>query len=463
MSRVYISAAHKSSGKTTVTIGLCAALSARGYRVQPFKKGPDYIDPQWLAKASDQPCYNLDFNTMTHAEIDALWETHSIGADVSILEGNKGLYDGVDPEGSDCNAALAKQLGLPVILVVDVEGITRGVAPLLMGYQTFDTDITISGVILNKVVGDRHEAKLRAAIQKYTDLPVLGAIRRNADLVIDERHLGLVPSNEHQMAMQQIETIQRQIEQQVDIDAIIELLAIDKTSDKSSSIASELKTSNESTMASVRIGIAQDSAFGFYYRDDLEAFAENGAELVPIDLINDKTLPELDGLFIGGGFPEMHMLKLSEHKSMHKQIQSAVEDGLPVYAECGGLMYLCRQISWHDRNYEMAGALPADVVMHKRPQGRGYVRLKETGNSLWPIKDDRGEIAAHEFHHSSLENVAEDIQYAYEVKRGQGIDGKYDGMIYRNTLASYAHLRSVQSSPWVKGFVDFVKARKAQH
>lgn len=452
MSRVYISAAHKSSGKTTVTIGLCAALSARGYHVQSFKKGPDYIDPQWLAKASGRPCYNLDFNTMTHAEIDALWEVHSADADVVLLEGNKGLYDGVDPLGSDCNAALARQLGLPVILVVDVEGITRGVAPLIMGYQAFDPDITISGIIFNKVVSDRHEGKLQAAIQAYTDIPVLGVIRRNADLVIDERHLGLVPSNEHQMAGQQIETIRRHIEEQVDLDTIIEQLGVKKTS----AVTIPLKTPRAST----RIGIAQDSAFGFYYQDDLEAFAENGAELVSIDLINDKTLPDLDGLFIGGGFPEIHMQRLSENESMCRQICLAVEGGLPVYAECGGLMYLSRQISWQDKIYKMAGALPVDVVMHQRPQGRGYVRLKETGYGPWAIKDSQEEIAAHEFHHSSLENVADDIQYAYEVTRGQGIDGKHDGMIYRNTLASYAHLRSVQSSPWVKQFVDFVKASK---
>jgi len=455
MSRVYISAAHKSSGKTTVTIGLCAALNARGYRVQPFKKGPDYIDPQWLTRASGHSCYNLDFNTMTHDEIESLWQRHSSCADIALLEGNKGLYDGVDPKGSDCNAALAKQLSLPVVLVVDVEGITRGVAPLILGYQAFDPDIKIIGLILNKVVSDRHESKLRAAIGHYTNLPVIGAIRRNPDLVINERHLGLVPSNEHQMASQQIEIIRRQVEQQVDVEKLIALLDV-----KKSEVACR---ADEAAQATVRIGIARDSAFGFYYPDDVEAFSQYGAELVPVDLINDEQLPDVDGLFIGGGFPETHMQALSANEPVRQQIRTAIENDLPVYAECGGLMYLCRKISWQGEQHEMVGALPADVVMHKRPQGRGYVRLQETGDGLWPIAGPAQGIAAHEFHHSSLENIGGDMRYTFEMARGHGIDGKHDGMIYKSTVASYAHLRSTASSPWVKNFVEFVKARKGLH
>ena len=455
MSRIYLSAAHKSSGKTTVSIGLCAALKARGYRVQPFKKGPDYIDPQWLARASGQPCYNLDYNTMTPAEIDVLWAEKSSGSNLSLLEGNKGLYDGVDPLGSDSNAALAKQLGSPVLLVIDVEGITRGVAPLLMGYQVFDADITIAAVILNKVAGERHEVKLRAAIQEYTDIPVLGAIRRNSELVIDERHLGLVPGNEHHAAAQKIRIIQQQLEQQVDIDQLLASFAPQQIEARPATLSISEKTA-------VRIGIAQDAAFGFYYPDDLQQFARYGAELVSVSLLEERVLPEIDGLFIGGGFPETQMRQLSENESMRKQVRSAVEAGMPVYAECGGLMYLSRQIGWQDEVFPMAGALPADVIMHQRPQGRGYVRLQETGHGPWPIRGAGAEIPAHEFHHSSLENLGDSVEYAYEVTRGQGIDGKYDGMIYKNTLASYAHLRSSRGSPWVKRFVDFVRARKTK-
>ena len=452
MSRVLISAAHKSSGKTTISIGLCAALQRRGYQVQSFKKGPDYIDPLWLTRASKRPCYNLDFNTQTTAEIDSLWKEHQATADIGFIEGNKGLFDGVDPLGSDCNAALAKQLDVPVILVVDVQGITRGVAPLILGYQAFDSDINIIGVILNKVAGERHERKLRAAIDEYTDMPVLGAVYRHDDLFIDERHLGLVPSNEHAFASKKIDTLCEHMERQVDISRIIEILQLEQKAGRPEADARRIAPE-------VRIGIAQDSAFGFYYQDDLQAFQQAGAELVPVDLLHDETLPSVDGLFIGGGFPETHMQVLSENRSMCDAVKQAVENGLPVYAECGGLMYLCRQISWQGQTLAMAGALPADVIMHERPQGRGYVRLQETGNHPWVVDTGRM-VPAHEFHHSSLVNIDDQVSFAYKVARGKGIVDDNDGMVYRNTLAGYAHLRDTKSKHWVSEFVEFVKRNK---
>lgn len=449
MSRVFISAAHKSSGKTTVSIGLCSIFTQLGYQVQAFKKGPDYIDPMWLAKATNQPCFNLDFNTQTTDEIQCMFDSKSSGKDLSFIEGNKGLYDGVDPEGSDCNAALAKQLSSPVILVVDAQGITRGVAPLINGYLAFDTDVNIVGVILNKVAGKRHEVKLRQAIASYCNVPVLGAIHRHDDLMIDERHLGLVPSNEHDTAERQVQIIHEHIERHVDIDDLIRLLGIEK---QNTPAAQQSYPSPQ-----LRIGIAQDSAFGFYYHDDLEEFKRQGVELVGIDLLHDTALPEIDGLFIGGGFPETHMPALTSNASMRQSVQQAIENDLPVYAECGGLMYLCREINWQGQTFPMAAAIPADVRMHERPQGRGYVRIQPTGDAQWQANVDNTEIRAHEFHHSSLENLDESLLFAYKVKRGQGVNGQYDGVVYRNVVAGYAHLRSTQASPWISQFVEFVK------
>ncbi len=454
MSRVFISAAHKSSGKTTVSIGLCAALIARGYEIQPFKKGPDYIDPLWLTQASSRPCLNLDFNTQTHDEIHTLWETHYRQSDLGFIEGNKGLFDGVDPDGNDCNAALAKYLDVPVILVIDAQGITRGIAPLIMGYQQFDSDVDIIGIILNKVAGKRHEDKLRQAVEKYCSLPVLGAIHRHADLVIDERHLGLVPSNEYELAGKKINTIKSHIENQVDLDALAELLRLKKLAVK--------KQYKRDVLVEVRIGIARDSAFGFYYQDDLAAFADQGAEIVCVDLIQDTQLPEIDGLVIGGGFPEIHMRELSRNRSMRDAIKAAVHNDLPVYAECGGLMYLCRGIKWKGEHYEMANAIAADVRMHQCPQGRGYTRLKVTDKAPWQPNMEGTDIYAHEFHHSSLENIDDSLSYAYEIERGHGIDGRKDGIIFRNTVAGYTHLRSTQASPWVEQFVKFVKQHKKE-
>ena len=427
-------------------------MSRRGYQVQPFKKGPDYIDPLWLTQASGKPCYNLDFNTQTTDEIDCLWSAYEGEADIRFIEGNKGLFDGVDPLGSDCNAALAKQLEVPVILVVDVQGITRGVAPLVLGYQQFDADINIIGIILNKVAGERHERKLRAALEEYTDLPVFGAVHRHADLAIDERHLGLVPSNEHKFVASKIDTICEHIERQIDVAQLVEQLSIKTESHVTAS-------ADESPDTVLRIGIAQDSSFGFYYQDDLQAFENAGAELLPVDLINDQALPNLDGLFIGGGFPEMHIQVLSANQSMRESIRNAVEDNLPVYAECGGLMYLCRQISWQGKTMPMAGAIPADVVMHERPQGRGYVKLKETSEHPWLQESDRV-IHGHEFHHSSLENIGADMAFAYDVVRGHGIADGRDGIVYKNTLASYSHLRDTESKHWIDEFIQYIKKCK---
>ena len=454
MPRILISAAHKSSGKTTLSIGLCAALAQRGLSVQPFKKGPDYIDPMWLGRAAKSSCYNLDFYTMTQDEISEKFMNYSQQADISLIEGNKGLYDGLDLDGSNSNAALAKLLQTPVILVIDVQGMTRGIAPLILGYQAFDKDINIAGIILNQVRGKRHENKLRDVIAHYTDVPVIGAVSHNPEMAITERHLGLIPSNEQQQAEEQIQRIASIINEQVDLDKLISI----------ANDVSDLKPLSEQPQADlkqakVRIGLAYDEAFGFYYSDDLQALENAGAELIHINMMTEPQLPDIDGLFIGGGFPETRMKELSANESMRKSVLDAIEAGLPVYAECGGLMYLSRGIQWQDQHYPMVGAVQADTVMHKRPQGRGYTRLQETGKSPWHI-NEANEFAAHEFHYSGLENIEPTTTYAYKVLRGNGIDGENDGIIYKNLLACYTHLRHTENTPWADKFVTFVRSLK---
>ncbi|HEC14444.1 MAG TPA: cobyrinate a,c-diamide synthase, partial [Rhodospirillales bacterium] len=447
MAHLLVSAAHKSSGKTTITLGLCAALTRRGLTVQSFKKGPDYIDPMWLSaatfagrkagEANERPCRNLDYYTMSRDEILATFSRHAHDADVSIIEGNKGLYDGLDLDGSNSNAALATLLGAPVVLVIDARGMTRGIAPLILGYQSFDPSVRISGVILNKIGGARHERKLRAIIEHYTDVPVLGAVHRDPRLEISERHLGLIPSNEESEARAKVDAIAEAIASQVNLDAVMDVArgAIPPT-------ATALPR-QPPRAPDLRIGIARDAVFGFYYPGDLEALEAAGAALVPMDMLHDAALPEIDGLFMGGGFPETHMKDLEANAALRHAVKDAIAAGLPAYAECGGLMYLARSLTWRGRTCEMAGAVPADVVMHETPQGRGYVRLRETGNGPWPLLDAGGspmELSAHEFHYSSLENLDEDAVFAYEVLRGHGIDGCHDGLRVNNLLAGYAHM-----------------------
>lgn len=456
MARIFISAAHKSSGKTTISIGLCAALTQNHLQVRAFKKGPDYIDPLWLSRATGQPCHNLDFYTMSHDEILTTYHRQSADGDISLIEGNKGLYDGLDLDGSNSNAALAKLLRTPVVLVIDARGMTRGIAPLILGYQQFDEHVNIAGVILNQLGGSRHEKKLRAVIEHYTDVPVLGAVHRNRELEILERHLGLIPSNEIASAEQQIKRLGEIAAQQIDLDRLLGIAATAPTLPTVTTPATETVRPTPG----VRIGIARDAAFGFYYPGDLEQLEASGAQLVFFDALHDKALPEIDGLFIGGGFPETQMQALQENVSLRQAIRNAIEQGLPCYAECGGLMYLARSLTWGEQTCEMVGVIPGDIVMHERPQGRGYIQLQQTKNHPWPITDPAQVIAGHEFHYSALENTPGDLKYAYAVKRGVGIDGIHDGIVINNLLACYAHLRDTTQSPWARAFVEFINVCK---
>ncbi len=466
MANLYIAAAHKSSGKTTVTLGLCRALKDRGFKVQAYKKGPDYIDPIWHAQASGRPSYNLDFRFMRRDEIHSLYNRHAAAADIVIVEGNKGLYDGMDIEGSDSNAALAKELALPVVLVIDAIGITRGVAPLLLGYQAFDPEVKIAGVILNKVGGPRHEGKLRQVIERYTDIPVLGAIHRDARLAIEERHLGLVPGNEDSSAEQRIKAIAEIVAGQVDLDA---LLAVTKASPiahvKQSSpfdpgfrpTPSQGQALRGNDQGPIRIAIAMDRAFGFYYSEDLDTLRDSGVELVPLDTLKTAALPDVAGLILGGGFPESFISELSANRGLRQDIQRAVEANLPVYAECGGLMYLSRSILWHGQRGEMVGLIPGDAVMGARPVGRGYASFLETADS--PLVTRPGqEIPAHEFHHSHLENLADGLIYGYQITRGHGIDGRNDGFVHKNLLAAYCHRRGSGDQGWIAPFLAKARA-----
>jgi len=460
MSHLMISAGHKSSGKTTISLGLCAALSKKGFNVQPFKKGPDYIDPMWLGLAADNDCHNLDFHSMSKDEIRGTFRQFGHGADISLIEGNKGLYDGLDLEGRNSNAALARLIKAPVVLVIDAQGMTRGIAPLILGYQAFDKRINIAGVILNKLGGRRHEGKLRAVIEHYTDVPVIGAVHKDPQLVIDEQHLGLMPTHTLDETKQRINAIATQIEDQVDLEKLKDIadLAPAIKQGRVLNLVTNKKTD-------VTIGIAKDNAFGFYYPSDLMALESAGAKLVNINTLTDKKLPEIDGLFIGGGFPESFMAELSHNESLKSDIALAIENELPVYAECGGLMYLTRNINWKEKNYPMVGVIPADSEMCEKPQGRGYVRLKETEDFLWKTpknNTDSKEFCAHEFHYSRLTNIDNSVKFAYKVLRGTGITGFEDGIVYKNVLASYTHLRDVTHNRWAKRFVDFVKQIKSE-
>ena len=450
MSHLLISAAHKSSGKTVLSVGICSLLKNKGLSVQAFKKGPDYIDPMWLSKATQQNCYNLDFWTQTQEEIKSDFASCSVNADISIVEGNKGLHDGLATDGSNSNAALAKLLRIPVILILDTRGTIRGVAPLLLGYQQFDPDVNFAGVILNFVGGNRHEAKLTNVIEQYTDIPILGSVQKNSNLELVERYLGLMPSNEDLTADNKITSIASCIKEQIDLDQILNITKITPTIEPNKS-AQHYQIHN-----TLKIAYAKDEAFGFYYADDLEEFARQGAHLIPFDTLNDSSLPAANALFIGGGFPEKRMHQLAENKLLKKNIFDAINEGMPSYAECGGLMYLCSSITYESETSEMVGIIDADCELHEKPIGRGYTLLEKSDCHIWK-NTSLDPIPGHEFHYSKLSRLANNYQFAYKVKRGFGIDGKHDGIIYKNLIACYAHQRNTSRNKWISNFIEFIK------
>ena len=446
-----ISSPQGRSGKTIVTIGLCDAFKRKGLSVQPFKKGPDYIDPSWLTAATGRNCRNLDLFLIPENRLLSAFGQACQGAHLAIIEGAMGLYDGMDSVDHGTTAEIARLLGAPVILVVNASRMTGSIAAMISGYQHFQEDIHIGGVILNHVSGPRHESKLRNAVEKYCKIPVVGSIPRDLDLHIAERHLGLIPSPEWNETESYVERIGRRLEGYLDVDHILTISRQAKIDVKTH------PTHFDREIGKARIAVIRDRAFHFYYPENLEALTRAGAELVFINSLQDRLPTPMDGLYIGGGFPEFFLNELEGNRGLRQDIACAIEDDLPTYAECAGLMYLCRRISWQGRSYEMVGTIPAEVQLSQSPQGHGYVVaevVKE--NPLFPIGLT---VRGHEFHHSSLFHL-NGVNLAYSIKRGHGMDGKADGVTYKNLFASYTHLHALGTPEWAECFMSLVLKKK---
>ncbi|MFC2018104.1 cobyrinate a,c-diamide synthase [Chloroflexota bacterium] len=449
---VLVSATQGRTGKTIISMALCASLRKRALSVQPFKKGPDYIDPSWLSEAAGRECHNLDLFLMSEDTAIDSFRNACQGADLAVIEGAMGLYDGLDTEGWGSPAHLARLLKLPVILIIDTTRMTSSVAAMVSGYQHFQPDVNIAGVILNNVANKRHRSKLIAAVEQHCKIPVVGAIPRDQDLYMTQRHLGHVPSAEVKGPDSVIERICNKVEPHLDLDKIIDI-------SNAGNFQPDLSVSSincQKKEAVVRIGIFMDRVFNFYYPENLEALSKAGAELVFINSLHDR-LPDIDGLYIGGGFPEFNLEGLESNHLLRWDIAKGIENGLPVYAECAGLMYLCRNICWHGNRYEMVGIIPAEVELSSRPQGHGYVIAEVTGeNHLFPSGTV---LRGHEFHHSKLVKTGS-LDFAYRIKRGHGIDGESDGVVYKNVLASYTHLHALGTPRWAEAFVSKIRRKR---
>lgn len=450
--RVVISALRGNSGKTFLTVGVGACLHQRGKVVSPFKKGPDFIDPAWLEMATGQPCYNLDLFLMEREGLISSFATRVRQTDGALVEGNRGLYDGMDREGSYSTAELAKLLQAPVVLVVDCSMATRTVAAMVLGCQHFDPEVAIKGVILNRIGGTRHESIVRSAIEDRCGVAVLGAIPKIKGGVFPERHMGLVPPREHAGAARAVDEAARIVDRYVDVDRLWEIArgAPAVSFGESERKAGEPFVCRE---RQPRIGFIRDSAFWFYYHDNLEALEKSGALLVECSALNDRELPPVDALYIGGGFPETHAESLAANEGFRKSLKEAVEEGLPVYAECGGLMYLGKELVVEGNTFPMAGVFPFGSVLDGSPQGHGYTILEvDTPNPYFPT----GEILhGHEFHYSHIPDLAGgSFGFAFNVKRGRGIQGRRDGVCYKNVLATYSHLHAVGAKNWANALFE---------
>ena len=435
------------SGKSLVAVGLVAAYSAQGCRVVPFKKGPDYIDAGWLQLAADQPCYNLDPYLMDQEIISNSFKVHSRNADLAIIEGNRGLFDGVNFAGDYSTAELAVQLHLPVLLVVDCTKMTRTVAALVLGCQKLDSRVTVRGVVLNRLGTARHETIVRQSVEHYTGIPVVGAVPRSRVDIFPQRHLGVTPYQEHETPGQATRMLADMANEYLDLPKIESLM-----SNIPFPAVNEKPHDREKSLPRVRIGILKDAAFQFYYPENLEALIHEGAELVEINAMTAERLPELDALYIGGGFPETGAKRLAENSQFRHSVRRAAEAGLPIYAECGGLIYLGESLEVDGKEYSLAGVFPVRFGLHKKPQAHGYTELTVNGKN--PFYGEGEKIRGHEFRYSTvLSWKGTPSALVFIVQRGVGFLEGRDGLVYRNVLALYTHIHALATPQWASQFV----------
>jgi cobyrinic acid a,c-diamide synthase len=452
---LFISSPQGRSGKTVVTLGLCQVLKRRGLSIQPFKKGPDYIDPSWLTVAAGRRCRSLDLFLIPREKLFRSYARATRDADLALIEGVMGLYDGLDSVEYGTSAEVARLLKSPVLLVVNTSRMTNSIAAMVSGYQHFQPETNIAGVILNRVAGSRHEQKLRRAVEKYCGIPVVGSIPRDGDFDIAERHLGLIPTRESGEAEAWVERIGRRVEPLLDINEILAIADRFKAPHPAEVVPEETEDQHS---PKVKVGVIYDRVFNFYYPENLEALERAGADLVFIDSLKDR-LPDVDGLYIGGGFPEFFLEALEQNNRLRNEVRQAIEEGLPVYAECAGLMYLCLRIFWKGRSHEMVGALPAEVTLSTKPEGHGYVVAEVVAeNPYFPVGFA---LRGHEFHHSNL-SLKGDLRFSLEIKRGHGVDGRRDGVVYKNLFASYTHLHALGTPEWAEGFVSVASGSKVE-
>jgi len=445
--RLVIAGLSGDSGKTIVSLCVIAALRRRGLNISVYKKGPDYIDAAWLSVAADGVCRNLDTYMVDSEVVRHRFLESATGSDLAIIEGNRGLYDGFDPHGTHSTAELANLLKAPVVLVVDATKVTRTVAAMINGCLGFPSSPQIAGIILNRISGKRHRAVVSDSIKEYCGLPVLGAIPRlDFDRsMIPGRHLGLITPAEYAGGKEVSRRLAEIADEYLDIEGIR------KVADGACGLDIGSRARGEVKSKRVRIGYFRDSVFTFYYPENLEALVENGAELVEVSATDDSGLPDIDALYIGGGFPETQAERLTKNKAMLSAVRDGAQAGMPIYAECGGLIYLSRSIKWDRKRHFMSGVFTLDLVMSKKPAGHGYISLEVDRPN--PFFEEGELLQGHEFHYSRPEGEVDMTSSCFAVRRGAGIDRGRDGLVFENVLACYTHIHADGVKGWAPSLV----------
>jgi len=443
--RLVIAGLSGDGGKTLVALGLAGAVRARGGAVAAYKKGPDYIDAAWLGLAAGAPARNLDTWLMGEGAIRRSLACGA-GSDLIVVEGNRGLHDGFDAAGSHSTAELAKRIGAPVVLVVDVTKVTRTAAAMVLGCALLDPDLDLAGVILNRVATRRQERLVRKAVESATGVPVLGAVPRlRGGDPLPGRHLGLVTVGDHPAAEDAVGRAAEAVAAAVDVEAVLALAR------RRSRTLEVPEPAARSCGRRFRVAVARDPAFCFYYPDNLEALEAAGAQLAWFSPLAGAGLaPDVDGVYLGGGFPEVHARALADNRALAADLRAAADSGLPVWAECGGLMALARELTVDGVRYPMAGVLDLAVEQTSRPRGHGYAAGRIAGPTPW--FESGAPLRGHEFHYSRVTDGADVDRTVLELERGTGVGNGRDGIVRDSVWASYLHLHAATVPGWASRF-----------
>ena len=450
--RVVVAGLGGGAGKTVVSLALLLAARRLGRQVRAFKKGPDYIDAAWLTWAAGSPARNLDTYLMGFSTAAGSFARNAVAGGLNVVEGNRGVFDGMDVAGTHSSAALAKALRAPVLLVLNVTKVTRTAVAYILGAQKLDPELDIRGLVLNYVNGRRHEQIVRDAIASVCDIPVVGAVPRlDVAGLVAERHLGLVMPDEHGGQDILERTLREDVVPTLDAEAILRIAGAAQP--LGADAASVGPPASLPDGAGLKIGYFKDAAFSFYYAENLEALERSGAEVVAISPLTAGALPaDLSALYIGGGFPEVHASALAANSAFLRSLREAAQSGLPIYAECGGLMALSRAIVWQGSKYPMAAVLPCEAHVCSAAQGHGYAEfLVDRAN---PFYATGLTVRGHEFHYSKI--VLEDghLKTACEMRRGKGIGQGRDGVVFKNVWAGYTHVHALATPQWAAGMLQ---------